>query len=370
MKRITQLVAGALTVFASLNAVAAPANMEELRSQAMNPKLTNQQRMDAIRAMYPEDFAEGMPSRKICIWDLVGKTGPIYNAAQDIATRIMELGVQIELEAFTSEAVLTEDLKAGQCDAALMTGLRARSFNKYTGTIDAIGALPSSDHMKLLMRAITQPQNADKMVDGQYVVLGYAPMGAAYIFVNDRSINTLAKAAGKRVAVMDYDLVQADMVAQIGANPVPTSPVSAGAKFNNGIVDVLPAPLVAYNVMELYKGIKDTGGVIDYPFSQLTLQLIGRTDRFHNEIAQLVREYFMDHYHDLEKIVAAQVGEVPDSVWIPIPPEDKAEYEVMMQEARIQLREHGYYDGDMLALERKVRCKFKPDHFECANPVE
>ena len=42
----------------------------------------------------------------------------------------------------------------------------------------------------------------------------------------------------------------------------------------------------------------------------------------------------------------------------------------MMQQARIALREHGYYDREMLSLERRVRCLFKPDHFECASPVE
>ncbi|MEK9765961.1 MAG: putative solute-binding protein [Thalassolituus sp.] len=36
----------------------------------------------------------------------------------------------------------------------------------------------------------------------------------------------------------------------------------------------------------------------------------------------------------------------------------------------MQLREREYYDPDMLALQRKVRCKFEPGHFECANPVE
>jgi hypothetical protein len=224
--------------------------------------------------------------------------------------------------------------------------------------------------MKLLMRVLTDPKNADRMVDGQYVVMGYAPLGAAYIFVNDRAINTLAKAAGKRVAVMDYDLVQAEMVQQIGANPVPTSMISAGGKFNNNNVDVLPAPLVAYNIMELYKGIGDTGGIVNYPFSQLTLQLVGRAERFPNELAQLVREDFLKRYEELEKLVEQQIGDIPESVFIDISDDDKAEYQVMMQEARIQLRDRGYYDPYMLTLQRKVRCKFEPAHFECANPVE
>ncbi len=47
-----------------------------------------------------------------------------------------------------------------------------------------------------------------------------------------------------------------------------------------------------------------------------------------------------------------------------MPEADKAEYEVMMQEARNQLRDEGYYDPDMLTLLRKVRCKMEPARAE------
>lgn len=375
MKRFAATALSAVTtIIAStlLTVSAHAASPEELRAKAMDPKLDKVARVEAIKAMYPDMLTEdgNIPVRRICVWDIAGKNGPIYQAAVDQVAELMQWGVQIELDAYTSESVLTEELKAGMCDAALFTGLRARLFNKYTGTIDAIGAVPSRDHMKLLMRAITSAKNADRMVDGQYVVMGYAPMGAAYIFVNDRSINTLAKAAGKRVAVLDYDLVQAEMVSQIGANPVPTALVNAGTKFNNKIVDVLAAPLAAYQIMELYKGLGDNGGIVNYPFSQITLQLVGRADKFPNELAQLVREDFLTRFDTIEKLVKAQEGDIPEQYWIDIPDDDKAEYQVMMQEARIQLRERDYYHADMLTLQRKVRCKFEPSHFECANPVE
>jgi hypothetical protein len=370
MKRFIATAVCAVSTLVSASAIAADA--EALRIKAMDPKVAKTERVEAIKAMYPDMLNEdgSIPSRRICVWDIAGKNGPIYNAAVDQAAQLMEWGVTVELDAYTSESVLTEELKAGMCDAALFTGLRARLFNRYTGTIDAIGAVPSRDHMKLLMQAITSPKNADRMLDGQYVVMGYAPMGAAYIFVNDRKINTLAKAAGKRVAVLDYDLVQAEMVSQIGANPVPTALVNAGTKFNNKIVDVLAAPLAAYQIMELYKGLGDNGGIVDYPFSQITLQLVGRADKFPNELAQLVREDFLTRFDKIEKLVKAQEGDIPEQYWINIPDDDKAEYQVMMQEARIQLREREYYDADMLKLQRKVRCKFEPGHFECANPVE
>ena len=190
------------------------------------------------------------------------------------------------------------------------------------------------------------------------------------MFVNDRTINTLANAAGKRVAVLDYDPTQAEMVSQIGATPVASDIVSAPNKFNNGVVDVLAAPLVAYEVLELYKGMSPDGGIIDYPLAQITMQLIGRKDKFPNEVAQLVREEFFNSYHLIKERLDQEAAKVPDRWWIDIPDADKREYETMMQEARLTLREKGYYDADMLTLQRKIRCKLNPSKGECADPVE
>lgn len=224
--------------------------------------------------------------------------------------------------------------------------------------------------MKILLQVMASPKSADKMVSGEYVILGLASAGGAYVFVNDRTINTLANAAGKRVAVLDYDPTQAEMVSQIGATPVASDIVSAPNKFNNGVVDVLAAPLVAYEVLELYKGMSPDGGIINYPLAQITMQLIGRKDKFPNEVAQLVREEFFNSYHLIKERLDQEAAKVPDHWWIEIPDSDKREYETMMQEARLTLREKDYYDADMLTLQRKIRCKLNPSKGECADPVE
>ncbi len=58
------------------------------------------------------------------------------------------------------------------------------------------------------------------MRNGQYEVAGVIPVGDAFLMVNDRSINSVAKAAGKKIAVLDYDQAQKIMVQQIGAQAV------------------------------------------------------------------------------------------------------------------------------------------------------
>ena len=208
------------------------------------------------------------------------------------------------------------------------------------------------------------------MVDENFVVLGIFPAGTAYVFVNDRRISTLAKAAGKRVAVLEHDSMQSRMISSIGAVPVPSDFVTAPARFNNGTIDILPAPLVANRTLELYKGMSPDGGIVKVPLAQLTMQLIGRRDKFPNEVAQLVRDAAMENYDMVMEFINTETGQVPDKWWIDVSAQDLHEYEVMMQSARVALREQGYYDPSMLNLQRKIRCKFDPARAECNTIVE
>ena len=142
-----------------------PALAEKLRAIAFDQ---NRSLDDRIKAMQKAaGFSQGEPlKRRICIWDIAGRAGPIFKAAEDQRTRLLQYGVDLDVQPYTSESVVAEDLKAGICDAALITGLRGRQFNKYTGTIDAIGALPTKEHMKILLQVLASPKSADKMVSG------------------------------------------------------------------------------------------------------------------------------------------------------------------------------------------------------------
>lgn len=326
------------------------------------------QRLKAISKMAGLDQmpTDASFSRTICIWDIGGRSGPVYNAAMEQRALALEYGVDLKMEPYTSETVMVEEFKAGRCDAALMSGLRARQFNLYSGSVDAIGAMPDEPHMQTLLHVLAHPKQAGHMVQGEYVVMGIFPAGAAHIFVNDREISSLAKAAGRRVAVLDYDQTQAEMVAAIGATPVSTDIVSAPNKFNNGQIDILPAPLIAYELLELYKGMSPNGGIVDYPLTHLTMQLIGRLDKFPNAMAQLIREASFEAYPQIIQRLEQETQRVPEKWMIHIPDADKQEYEVMMHDARQALRERNYYSAEMLSLQRKIRCKFDPSRHECS----
>ncbi|MZR64028.1 putative solute-binding protein [Alcanivorax sp. DP30] len=308
--------------------------------------------------------AQAAPT-KICVFDIVGNVGPMMGAMKDWQTAALGWGLEAELIPYTNEAIAAEDLKAGICDAALVTGIRGRGFNKFAGTVDSIGSIPTLDHMRIALQVLSMPQSAPKLSQGSYQIMGIAPAGAAYIFVNDKEVNSLAKAAGKRVAVLEYDETQAKLVSQVGATPVASDITNFSTKFNNGVVDVIAAPLAAYEALELYKGLSPDGGIINYPLVQLTIQLIAKKDAFTPEVAQKSREYF---YNNLDRILdqlKKEESKVDSKWWVEIPDADKGEYEVLMQEARNQLKIEGYYDPDMLTLLRKIRCKLDQSRAEC-----
>lgn len=327
--------------------------------------------LGALASLFLASLANAAPvERRICIFDIAGNMGPVMNAMRDWRAEALKWGLKAELVPYTNEGIAAEDLKSGQCDAALITGIRARLFNQYVGTLDSVGGVPSTQHLQVLLQVLAHPSQADKMTNGTYEVMGIAPAGAAYVFVNDREINTLAKAAGKKVAVLEYDETQAKLVAQVGATPVASDITNFSTKFNNGVVDVIAAPLAAYGALELYKGLAPDGGIINYPLAQITMQLVARDESFPAEVTQKSREYFYGNFSEILKQLNQEAARVDEKWWVEIPAQDKQEYEVMMKEARVQLRKEGYYSDEMLSLQKKVRCKVDASRAECTNSQE
>src|SRR5690606_11754085 len=113
-------------------------------------------------------------------------------------------GIDLKLKPYTDEGVAIGDFNSGQCDVIAATDLRTRPFNRFTGTLSAVGAIPSYDILETVLATLAQPKAAPLMKSGGYEVLGIIPAGAGYLFVNDREIDTAGELAGKRMATLDY----------------------------------------------------------------------------------------------------------------------------------------------------------------------
>jgi hypothetical protein len=319
--------------------------------------------------------------QRICIYDPLGTSGEGYSAARDYVIAMQRHGVDLEIKAFIDERVAVEDFRTGQCDAVSATALRTRQFISLPTALDSVGAssivkqgkldlTASYEVVRRFIQTLSSPKAADLMHSGNYEVGGIIPLGAAYAFVNDRSISTLEAAAGKRVAAMDYDKSQAALIQRVGARPVAADVTNFGTMFNNGNVDVIIAPSIVYRPLELHKGIGSKGGVSSFPLAMLTYQMVFKKDKFPAGFGQKSRDYWLANYDRVMEIVARSDKEVPAKLWMEPSPADAERYVVLMREGRIDMAEKGLYDKRGLKLIKKIRCSVYAEAAECAQATE
>ena len=302
----------------------------------------------------------------VCVFDLVGKNGDVFNLMKDYQLAAKAWGADIELKVNQNEGVIAEDFKAGKCDGISVTGMRGRQFNNFTGSLDAIGAIPDLNLAVKIMQGLTSPNFSKYMTNGQYEVVGVIPVGDAFLMVNDRNINTVAKAAGKKIAVLDYDQAQKIMVQQVGAQAVSADVTNFGAKFNNGQVDIIGAPAAVFKPLELHKGLGTKGAIVNYPILQVTGNLIIRKDKFPEGFGQKSRDWVKAQLPRAFGIIGKMKADIPAKYWMQVPPADKPGYQKLMRESRISLTQQGVYNKQMMKLLWQFRCKNDPKNFECA----
>ncbi len=302
----------------------------------------------------------------LCVFDPIGSNGPIYQKMQDYAISALEWGSRIKLKAYTDERVAADDFKAGHCDGVVLTGFQGRQFNSFTGTLDSVGAIPSYQHLKTALVTLMGSKAARLMRQGEFEVVGLYPAGAAYLYVSDRSIDSVAELAGKRFAVLDSDPAQKQMVLKLGAAPVASNVATMYSKFNNGAVDVVFGPAIVYQAMELHKGLEPQGGVIEFPIGQLTMQVIVRHDRFVEGFGQRSRDFTLASFEGMLSVAKSSEADIAEELWMSITKQQRLDYMEVLRQARIAMRNQGYYDAKMLSVLRKVRCQSEPTAYECS----
>ena len=305
--------------------------------------------------------------RSFCVFDPVGANGPLFAITKEFQPVAMQRGIRLNLRAYTDEKVAAEDFKAGQCDAVLLTGTRAREFNKFTGSLEAMGAVPGEQEMRLLYNTLSQPQARQFLVEGPYEVAGVFPGGAIYLHTRDRNVDSVEKLQGKRIATLDYDSASVRMVRHVGASVVGSNSANFAGKFNNGSVDLAYAPAVAYQPLELYKGVNTKGGVFKYALGYMNFQVIIHRDRFPDDAGQMVRDESIKRIDQAYEIIAEAEAGIPEEVWMHPPQEDVAEYDRMLRQVRLSLLEDGVYDERAIKLMRAIHCRVDGSRSECAS---
>ena len=161
-------------------------------------------------------FANSAQAQKFCVFDVLGVQGPFYGTMLEYSTIARKWGVQLELKPYTNEEKAVEDFNAGVCEVMSTTGIRAREFNLFASSIEAIGGVGNDAQMKSIIETISRPEAAKLMVQDGYEVAGVLPIGGVYLFLNDRAINSVEKIKGKKIAVLAHDIVQLRLAERLG----------------------------------------------------------------------------------------------------------------------------------------------------------
>ena len=313
-------------------------------------------------------FAE---AKTLCVYDPGGASGDAYQIIKDYRTAAAGWGVEFTLKPYTDEKTAADDFKAGQCDAVVLTGTRVRRFQKFSGTIEAMGGLPTYAHLKKVVKALANPKAGKLLKSGDFETAGILPGGAVYLLVNDRSINTVEKMAGKRLAVLEYDKAAKVMVSHVGASSVSADMATFAGMFNNGNVAMCYAPAIAYHALELHKGLGNKGGIIRYPLAQVTFQILIRSAGFPAEFPNASRKWAASNFNRFKALATQAEKKIAKKYWVDISDDDKDRYDRMFRETRILLRDDKkVYSKKMLKMLRKIRCKVDGTRSECADKKE
>jgi len=336
----------------------------------------------ALAAMGAATSAQAQgAAQRICVYDLLGAAGDLFNMAKDYQVAMQRHGVNIELKGFTDERVAADEYRTGQCAGFIATAFRTRPFNAVAGSIDTLGATTivrdgkidinaSYDVVRKLVQTFAAPAAAKLMVEGAHEVGGIIPLGAAYPIVNDRRINTVEALAGKRIASFDYDKAQAVMIQRIGAQPVSADITNFATKFNNGSVDMIAAPTLAYRPLELHKGVGTKGAMARFPILILTYQVILNHSKFPQGFGEKSRQYWAGQFDRALQLVKQADASIPPNVWMDLTPENSYKYTLMLRESRIDIAQQGLYDKRGLRIIKRVRCNVNPADPECSTKSE
>lgn len=306
----------------------------------------------------------------VCVFDLLGKSGESYKFLEEWALNTKTWGNAVKLVAYQDEAKADQDFKDGKCDGVYLTSMRARYFNKFAGSIDALGGVPSNEIAKKAIAYVLDKRNNQRLNSTlnqqNYTVGGVAQIGTAYIFVRDRKVNSIEHAKGKKFAVLHYDAAQKIMVERIGAIPVMSDISNFVRKFNQGEVDIIAAPAYAFKPLEIQKGLGNQGAMIHFPVINVTADLILNADKFSPNFTSQSRQWFVKQIPKNFAMVQRLESDIPARYKLTLSKEEKEKYQKLLRDGRIELTKQGIYNPTMMTVLKKARCTVERTNFECS----
>lgn len=309
-----------------------------------------------------------LEKKSLCVWDPVGKNGPVMTFYAELKPKAISWGIDLELRAYTDEKVALNDFKAGECDGAHLSAILSRQLVPFAGTLDAMGGIVDDDGLSQIIATLANPKAGKLMKTDQYEAVASWPVGAMFAFVNDKNIDTVADLSGKKISVLNGDPQIHKLANMVGASPVGTSLATFSGQFNNGNIDIVFMPALAYNTFELYHGLGEKGGILDTRLYYGMLQTVVKNGAFPDAFGNQMRSYIASRLNEIKKIVSDAEKEIPSKYWIKVDQQTQAEFSKLSRDVRLAMKADASMDPKALKLMWKIRCKGNPSASECATP--
>jgi len=316
----------------------------------------------------------------LCVWDPIGASGQLFDAAKSYALAAQKMGVELKLKAYTDERVAAEDFRVGQCAALLATSMRTKVYTPVPAAIDYGGAATVVRDGKIDMEAsydvvrkaivlFASPGAAKLVVHDRFELGGIIPSGAIYTFARDRAIFKKGF-TGARLPAFDDDKVQAYLIQKIGAQAVSSDINNFVTKFNNGSVDALFAPAVAYKPLEIYRGVGTQGGVSRFPLAFITMQMVFERSRFPEGFGEKSRQFWASQVDQSIVTVRKAETDIPANLYVDFSMADGVAFVASQRDTRVELAEKGFYDKQGLKIMKRIRCSVNAAASECSTQAE
>jgi len=153
-----------------------------------------------------------------------------------------------------------------------------------------------------------------------------------------------------------------------GAYPIQTSLTKFSHLFNEGSVDIVLMPALAYNTFELYRGLGNTGGILDIRLFYGMLQAISRKSAFPENFGTNMRQYMVGRLDNIITLIDKAEEAIPNEYWIKTSQKTKDELESFYKDIRLKLKVENKFSPKALSLLWKIRCLSSPQREECVMP--
>lgn len=313
-------------------------------------------------------FGKELEQKTICAWDPIGTKGPVMSFLSDLKAEAFKWGISFDFVRYEEAKDAARDLSTDRCDISVVTGAVSRDLVPFGGTLNAIGGITSEKELQVVLAAITSPKASPLLSHNNFEVVGSMPVGSMYAFVNDRKIRSIDDFKQRRIAVLEEDIQTKMFVTLAGGIPVKETLASIGPSFNDRYVDVALMPALAYELLELHKGMGDRGGVMDLRLFYGMLIAVAKKSGFSEDFGAKMREYIYSRLKNVMTMIENAEMAIPSYYWIRTPAQSKANLESFYKDIRLVLKISDHLDHRALSFLWKIRCGVSPQREECELP--